>query len=66
MMDFYIVYQKVAVKLVNVIELADLPDRPYFLFYQKLRSNTNIFKKTRIKKHFIVSEATDIDALAYF
>ncbi|CAH1991457.1 unnamed protein product [Acanthoscelides obtectus] len=43
------------------------PYERYFLrLYRKFRGNENIFAKTRAKKEFIISEATEIAVIGYF
>ncbi|CAH1966861.1 unnamed protein product [Acanthoscelides obtectus] len=43
------------------------PYERYFLrLYRKFRGNENVFAKTRAKKEFIISEATEIAVIGYF
>lgn len=45
----------------------NFPNRRYFLvLYRKFRSNEDVFKKTRRRKQFIISENIEITVLAYF
>lgn len=71
MMECYIICQKnshrARERYSALFPMRNLPDRRYFLLlYRKFRSNENVFKKTRTKKQFIISEATEINVLAYF
>jgi len=71
MMECYIVCNKNSLQARErygvLFPTRNLPDRRYFLLlYRKFRSNENVFKKTRTKKQFIISEATEINVLAFF
>lgn len=45
----------------------NLPDRRYFLvLYRKFRTNEDVFKKTRKRNPFVISEDVEITILAYF
>lgn len=71
MLECYIFCQKnsreARVRYSVIFPNRNLPTESYFLrLYRKFRANENLFSKTRAKKDFIVSEATEINVLGYF
>ena len=71
MLECYLVCRKVSLRAkeyyAELYPLRIQPHERYFLrLYRKFRGNESVFAKTRTKKNFIVSEATEISVIAYF
>lgn len=71
MLESYLVCRKSSLRAkdyyAELYPLRIQPHERYFLrLYRKFRANDNVFAKTRTKKDFIISEATEIAVIAYF
>ena len=71
MLESYLVCRKSSLRAreyyAELYPLRNQPHERYFLrLYRKFRSNESVFARTRTKKNFIISEATEIAVIAYF